>query len=286
MGRRLKLAMTAAAALLAALSGCSAPGARDTGAAAVGPDMVQAELAFARAAAQGETRAAFLQYLAQDSVVFAPAPVNGRDYWRRQPADPGGLLVWYPSLAQVAASGDLGFDFGPFSYGPRGAEPTEFGHFLTLWRRAPDGSWQVLIDGGTGHARPSVVATALDTAPRAASAARARAPLQRAEAQLAASSERAGYDEAVRQLLLPQGWRLRATHEPLSIDAPPLPQAERRGPARLVVAGSGTSRARDLGYAYGELTDAADGRRYAFLHVWQASRGQWRLVVDRLSRIP
>ena len=48
--------------------------------------LVEAERAFARAAATKGTRDAFLEFLADDGIVFQPGPINGKEFWRqRQP---------------------------------------------------------------------------------------------------------------------------------------------------------------------------------------------------------
>jgi hypothetical protein len=252
------------------------------------PDLAQAELAFARIAADTDMRSAFLQFLASDATVFEPGPVNAHDFWQKQEPDPA-LLAWYPTFAFVSASADLGYDFGPFTYGKRGAEPEAFGQFLSVWRREAGGPWRVVVDAGTGHAKPVLVAPRLESV-NARRATRADRPpgesVVLAEEKLAALSERDGYESAIRAVLRADGWRFRPGHEPLAPDAAALPAAEQRGAARLSVIGSATSRAQDLAYAYGELTEISTAKRYAFLHIWRATDGGWRLAVDRLSRIP
>src|SRR5215831_9619762 len=49
--------------------------------------LVEMEHAFAKAAATKGTRDAFLEFLADDGIVFQPGPVNGKKFWtERQPA--------------------------------------------------------------------------------------------------------------------------------------------------------------------------------------------------------
>src|SRR5213593_210514 len=64
-------------------------------------EIVEAERAFARAAATKNTRDAFLEFLADDGIIFQPGPVNGKQFWQaRTPRK--GLLSWEPIFADVS----------------------------------------------------------------------------------------------------------------------------------------------------------------------------------------
>lgn len=117
--------------------------------------VVAGEKAFSKAAATKGTRAAFLEYLAEDSVVFAPGPVPGRATWEGRPARPS-LLSWYPVVADVSLAGDLGYTTGPWELRPQGKKDTNVlhGFYLTFWRKQPDGSYKVLFDGGISNPAP------------------------------------------------------------------------------------------------------------------------------------
>ncbi|MBC7656129.1 MAG: nuclear transport factor 2 family protein, partial [Frankiaceae bacterium] len=111
-----------------------------------------AERAFDADASARSTRAAFLSALADDGLVFAPGPSNGQRVWDLR-AENKNRLEWAPELAEISASGDLGYTSGPWRFTPAGAEkPAAFGHFFTIWRKGGDGKWKVLIDHGIGHA--------------------------------------------------------------------------------------------------------------------------------------
>lgn len=115
-------------------------------------DMVAAERAFAADASARNTRDAFLAALGEDGLVFAPGPTRGKPVWEARVADKT-RLEWAPEFAEIAASGDLGYTSGPWRLTPEGAgKPAVFGHFLTVWRKLPDGAWKVLIDHGISHA--------------------------------------------------------------------------------------------------------------------------------------
>jgi ketosteroid isomerase-like protein len=114
-------------------------------------DLVAAERAFAADASARNVRAAFLKALADDSVVFEPGPVDGQRHWTARPDDVG-KLEWAPAAAEIAASGDLGYTYGPWRFTPPDEdEPAAFGHFFTVWQKQPDGTWRALVDKGVTH---------------------------------------------------------------------------------------------------------------------------------------
>jgi ketosteroid isomerase-like protein len=70
-------------------------------------------------------------------------------------ATPGFHIEWAPTLAEVAASGDLGYTVGTFAMkmdGPDGKPMNVDGHYVTIWKKV-DGAWKVTVDTG-GPAGP------------------------------------------------------------------------------------------------------------------------------------
>jgi ketosteroid isomerase-like protein len=111
--------------------------------------LVEMEHAFAKAAATKGTRDAFLEFLADDGIVFQPGPVNGKKFWgERQPRK--GLLSWEPVFADVSRAGDLGYTTGPWEFRPNGPDdqPVAFGQYFTIWKKQRDGSWKAVLDRG------------------------------------------------------------------------------------------------------------------------------------------
>lgn len=124
-------------------------------------DLVAAERAFAADALARNTRAAFLAYLAEDGLVFEPGPTSGQRVWTARKEDKA-RLEWAPEMAEVAASGDLGYTSGPWRFTPEGADkPAAFGHYFTVWRKGADGKWKVLIDHGVSHGEVAFPKTVL-----------------------------------------------------------------------------------------------------------------------------
>jgi ketosteroid isomerase-like protein len=118
--------------------------------------LIESERAFAQMSVDKGTRDAFLQYLADESLLFTPGPSPGKMYYRNRPALPT-QLRWAPEFADISASGDLGYTSGPYEIRKTAAEPpTGFGHFNSIWRIQKDGTWKVEVDLGVSHPKPPV----------------------------------------------------------------------------------------------------------------------------------
>jgi ketosteroid isomerase-like protein len=134
--------------------------------------IVEQERAFSAASVAKSTRDAFMEFLADDSLLFRPGPVPGKMFVRNRPAPPG-KLVWAPAFADAASSEDIGYTTGPYEF--RKAEmtetPTSWGHYLSIWRKQRDGSWKVEVELGISHEKfPTAVADVKDVATPPASA--------------------------------------------------------------------------------------------------------------------
>src|SRR5689334_7511762 len=77
--------------------------------------LVDTEQAFARAAAEKGTRAAFLEFLADDGIVFNPTEANGKLVWKARPESPA-LLAWNPAWADISSDGKLGYTTGGWEF--------------------------------------------------------------------------------------------------------------------------------------------------------------------------
>lgn len=117
--------------------------------------LVQMEHDFARAAAMKGTRDAFLEFLADDGIIFQPGPVNGKKWWTEQ-SPRKGLLSWTPVFADVSRAGDLGYTTGPWEFRPNGPDdqPVAFGQYFTIWKKQNNGLWKAVLDRGVGSKKP------------------------------------------------------------------------------------------------------------------------------------
>jgi len=133
--------------LPALLLGAAAPVSND----AALDSLIAAERAFARTSVESGMKTAFVENLAENSVVFRPGPINGFKAWQSRPATEA-RLEWAPDFAEIAGSGDFGFTSGPWAFAPKpDAAPVAFGTFVTVWRRSSAGRWKVELDIGASH---------------------------------------------------------------------------------------------------------------------------------------
>lgn len=113
-------------------------------------ELLDADAAFAALARARGTGEAFATYAAERAVlVGANEPlVIGRDAIRAARATPPGAptLTWAPRVAEVAASGDLGFTVGYWGMATT-PEPRQ-GKYLSVWQRQADGAWRYVLDAG------------------------------------------------------------------------------------------------------------------------------------------
>lgn len=164
--------------------------------------VVEAEHAFAQHSIDQGMKPAFLAYAAPDGVIVnRNGPANAIETWSKRDPAPAGLLTWWPTYADVSRAGDLGWTTGPFEFRekPTDEKPAGNGHFFTVWRKQPDGSWKWVLDLGVQHPAPATTETDLRYPPQAKRRGAPPAP-KKGEAQ-------AAFDEAVesglaRQLLL------------------------------------------------------------------------------------
>lgn len=118
-------------------------------------EMAAAERAFARLAAEKGIRAAFLAFLAPDSIGFQPTLGNAREQYaaRPEPADPlAAKLEWEPRAGDIARSGASGWLTGPYTFRPPTGPPSH-GCYFSVWMKYPEG-WRVFLDVGITTPQP------------------------------------------------------------------------------------------------------------------------------------
>ncbi len=97
---------------------------------------------------------AFVGYFAPDAVVLAPhlPAMTGTDAIREWATTsmnfPGFAVTWTVTSAEVAASGDMGYTLGDFTFHVEfdGTPLDDRGKYATIWKKQADGSWKVVVD--------------------------------------------------------------------------------------------------------------------------------------------
>ena len=251
--------------------------------------LVEAERKFYQAGQEKGTRAAFLAFLAPDGIVFQPGPVNGQEAWSKRP-ETGLDLAWKPTFAAIARSGDFGYDTGPASWRAKKTDPkfTGFGHFITIWKKLPDGSWKVALDCGIENTKSDVI-PALRLVTPTGSAAGTLQTLQEAQNAFVATAK-LDFTKAFRQFGSDEVRLYRDGSFPTvrKKDGLQLLGPEQAGIAMEVMK-TDMSSSSDLAYSYGSSVDnrKQPGRPGHFLQIWQTdSSGAWKLVLDWEKPLP
>lgn len=256
--------------------------------------LLQAEYAF-NEEARASVRSAFLDYLAEDSLVLSPGPHPGRALYSATNED-GGQLQWYPADADIAASEDLGFTTGPWVYLVAQGGAQSNGHFLTIWKRGVNCRWQVALDGGVAHDAPSSAEPKL--MPDQLFYAKPAPPPQRFIAGDAASHALIDFQAAVREAGFPAALRTYGRNGDFRFytdGRPPMGVAAACVylTAHAIVGGwkeDARDRSADstLQYSVGELTDRADRSTHSYVQIWQYDPkvANWGLRILLIKPLP
>ena len=262
-------------------------------------EMVQTEQAFSRMAAEKNTRDAFMAYIADDGLLFRPGAVNGKKWMLEHPVPPSDkhpLLAWQPSFAGMAASGDLGFTTGPWEFKEdvKDEKVVGYGHFVTLWKKQPDGSWKFVVDLGISHPQSGGPQTLWRPQDKKSNAKIRPVNGDTTRAALL-ERDRAYAQESVKQGLL---WKAFLQYSSQNVrlyrnDSLPFIGATASADAlhsetrkvNWTPLDGDVSRSGDLGYTHGtyEITDSAAANvaeRGSYVKIWKKENGAWRVVLD------
>ena len=260
--------------------------------------LVQMERDFAKAAEAKGTRDAFLEFLADDGILFQPQAVNGKKWWTERPPRQG-LLSWTPIFADVSRAGDLGYTTGPWEFRPNGPDdkPVAFGQYFTIWKKQSDGSWKAVLDRGvvSQKALPArVVQFPLydeDSSPNAKSDTTAgRATLLKLEREFSERSASKGAVTAFENYLAHDVRLLRQNTGLITNSSAAIVFVSgAAGKLTWEAAFADISQSGDLGYAYGTF-ELKKGdtvvERGSYVRVWKKQNRQWQVVSDVMSPDP
>jgi ketosteroid isomerase-like protein len=257
--------------------------------------MVDAERKFYQTGQEKGTRAAFLTFLADDSIVFRPGPLNGKEVWTKR-VENGLDLIWEPTFAAMARSADFGYTTGPAKWKTSKTEikPIGYGTFISIWKKQNDGSWKVALDVGTETPEPTGKPESLslvfsDKAPKAKTDPdAARKTLREVQEKFAeaskADSGKAALAVAADDIRVYRDGRFPAVG---LASAGGLLTAEGR---KLILEplGGDMSKSADLAHTFGKYSSAGEGSEKGhYFQIWQREDGAaWKLVLDWQQALP
>ncbi|MFT3822981.1 MAG: nuclear transport factor 2 family protein [Chitinophagaceae bacterium] len=244
-------------------------------------EVVNAELAFAKLAVDSGMKPAFLHFLDSNGVVFNRGVIsNGIRQWQAI-ADAPGKLLWQPSYAVIAASGDMGFTTGPFEF-RRTMNDTvsSSGQYATIWHKNNKGEWKFLADLGINYAPSQFNVQQLQYIKASLTPSSDTGILQTEQAFI----EHFNTDsvKAFLQVLHPEAWFNIAGKPPVHTQQA-ITEALAKIPQQLVFvpAGSGIAASKDFAYVYG--TVLYSNRKENYLRAWIHTQSGWKLLLQVLK---
>ncbi len=252
-------------------------------------ELADAERAFSALSEKNGIKESFLQYLADDCIMFNPHPVNGKELYRKRKPSPT-YLTWYPTFVEVSASGDFGISTGPWELRPSKNDTTVmYGHYFSVWKKQTNGEWKVIIDNGLGYpqsekrAEKGIFRTMKGNGSRGQAGSNAEQILD-LERSFASVLEKNGSKKAYeiysandirlyRKGVFPAGTKSGA-QKLISSEM----KKQKLFPVAAQIASSG-----DLGYAYG-YTISGKSDSCMYIRVWRNDSG-WKIAADLLEPI-
>ncbi len=257
--------------------------------------MVATERAFSQLSQDKGMKEAFVTYIADDGILFRGGAFVKGKAWTQERPNPPASLIWWPAHAGISASGDLGWDTGPYEVRANGSDEVGHGNFVTVWKKQADGNWRFAIDFGNHYATPTgdkstpslPAGMTRSTAPKADPAA-LKDSLLAADRELGEATGK-GLAAAYQARFADDGMLLRNEAQPyMGKDA--VRGALEAQPAAMTSQpiDGGVSAAGDMGYTYGSAEwKKGDGTvKGNYIRIWEKHDGVWKLRVDVLGEAP
>lgn len=248
-------------------------------------EVLNAERSFAAYSVQNGTKAAFLKYADNSGLVFEKGKaVNAIETWSGREDRPG-VLNWHPIYGFMAASGDMGFTTGPWTFQPKTIRDSIVtrGQYSTVWHKTSEGEWKFLVDLGVGNT-PNFDSASFNFADKKICfTPGSLEDLQKIEEALVqaakeATSRTKAYTVTVSKqiFLLARNGRLPTTvvHDIETLMA--------TMPQNIVYKqmGAGISKSGDLGYVFGATV--ISGKQDNYLRIWRREGAEWKLALEVL----
>jgi len=253
-----------------------------------GRAMAESESKFCAVAQEKGTRAAFLDFFADDAVVFRPGPEKGKEVWRNRKTDLE--LLWQQTLVTIARSADFGYDIGPSKWRvARSKEEWTYAYFISIWKKQKDGDWKVVVDCATENPQPGTQSEPLRVRVVEAKTSSNSAAFAEIRSHYLVSAKR-NFADAFQQFASDEVRAYRDGAVPcIGKDACTVSLSPHSGGLSMEVLKTDISRSDDLAYYYGRYSDPASENQPMghFLQIWsKGPAGAWKLVLDWQQPLP
>ena len=253
--------------------------------------MVEAEKAFAKLAAEQNTRAAFLEFSADDGIQFNPNPVNSKALWTPRQAGPG-LLAWTLEFADMSSNGVLGYTTGPWKFHPKGKDSaaTGFGHFVTLWQKQSDGNFKWVLDIGISHSQVPLSSNWTSPTDSGKSSSENRGSAADTSTQFFETAEKISIEKAYKTFAAEDIRLYRDGKVPFLGKKSALNEVKKAKDKIHFAKRSIFVSATDLAYMSNSYTfidkTGKETEKGYFLQIWKFKQGRWQIVLDLFSALP
>ena len=111
--------------------------------------LLKADNDFSALSAEKGLREAYLENIDSNGVLLRPnqLPIAGADAvdFIIGLKDTGYTMLWKPSNATVAASGDMGFTYGVYEIKSSLIDTSLHGTYVSIWKKQSDGKWKFVL---------------------------------------------------------------------------------------------------------------------------------------------
>lgn len=243
--------------------------------------LVKAEYNFISDSKNYGTKKAFYTNLADSAVTFGKTIRKGKKNFEGE-SDTLSWLNWKPVFTDVAASGDFGYNTGPWEYWNNRSDekPVAFGEFVTVWKVQPDGKWKVEIDIGNYHNFP------LREEPLSTSS---------ISPKKIKSDKKNSIFEVEKKFIQQLNYTQVISDEVRFYREDKLPVTNMEEVKRIVTSQSMSvnyvfidgmvASSNDMGFVYGTATQTEKKIEYYYLRIWKKEDGtNWKIVLDLLTK--
>ncbi|WP_242926393.1 hypothetical protein [Pontibacter vulgaris] len=235
--------------------------------------LANAERNFAATSVKKGFHQAFVENMADDGIVFAPTPTNGKKLHAEAPESKI-LLTWYPAYADISASLDWGYTTGPYELkaNPEDAKPVGAGFYLSVWKKQANGQWKVAIDMGNSFS-PELIKEEVYQ------------PTTATKGKTAKGAKEALLVKDVQKIQPYHSETLIYRHGEYPVKYKEvLIEAATNTNIVYTTLGHDISSAADMAYTYGSYTSSSGEKTETghYLKVWKMLDSQWKLVAHNL----
>lgn len=245
----------------------------------------ETEKTFERAVAEKGINQGFIEFLTDDAVIFRPSAVNAKQYLKSQPFSPA-LLTWNPVFIDVASNGAIAYSTGNGMFRPKGKDDTNvfYSHYVSIWRREPDGTYKAVLDTGISHEKPERIETDWKSSNDSKDLNEKKLSAADFSTAFFETAEKQNLTKAYKMFLAEDARLLREGKMPFIGRKSALEEIKNNKSKIKFVKRSVFTGAADIAYFTNGYTlldkDGKETEKGTFVQIWKLREGKWQIVLD------